>query len=462
MLEGTLELTGMAPKVMWSEGMYIAPHHFQLQSRYFEDAIRFAASSLWFEPYGLTGVELDAESMLNGTVVLSQARGFFPDGMPFNVPETDDVPAPRSIKDLLPPARNAVTLLLGVPLRKNRGRNCVLDNNQGTEFTDTRYVAETRLIFDENTGNDERPIQLGRKALRLLLDTEPLDGLATLALARIVRDGAGHFAYDPDFIPPVLQVRASRRLMLLARRLIEILDEKSFALGRHRADGPEPYTDEIARFWLLHAVNSGSAALRHLVSAKDGHPERLFLELSRLAGALCTFKLDSHPRALPAYNHQDLSGCFDLLDRHIREHLELTMPSNHVSIPLKATDSCFYEGEILDARCLGRARWVLAIRSPLAEADLMARVPRLVKFCSPKFVRELVKRALPGMALQHLPVPPPAVSASVESQYFGISRVGPCWDHIAQTHKIGVYIPSDIPDPEAEVIVILEQATTNQ
>ena len=37
-------------RVVWSEGMYPGPHHFQLISRYFEDSIRFAASELWFEP----------------------------------------------------------------------------------------------------------------------------------------------------------------------------------------------------------------------------------------------------------------------------------------------------------------------------------------------------------------------------------------------------------------------------
>ena len=40
-------------RVVWSEGMYLGPHHFQVQSRYFEDTIRFATSSLWFEPWGI-------------------------------------------------------------------------------------------------------------------------------------------------------------------------------------------------------------------------------------------------------------------------------------------------------------------------------------------------------------------------------------------------------------------------
>jgi len=49
-----------------------------------------------------------------------------------------------------------------------------------------------------------------------------------------------------------------------------------------------------------------------------------------------------------------------------------------------------------------------------------------------------------------------AVARRVESQYFSVSRVGPCWDHIVQTRRVGIYIPGDIPNPEIELLVILE------
>ena len=62
-------------RVVWSEGMHLGPHHFQVQSRYFEDSIQFAISSLWFASYGLAGLELDADALYNGSVSLLHARG---------------------------------------------------------------------------------------------------------------------------------------------------------------------------------------------------------------------------------------------------------------------------------------------------------------------------------------------------------------------------------------------------
>jgi type VI secretion system protein ImpJ len=116
----------------------------------------------------------------------------------------------------------------------------------------------------------------------------------------------------------------------------------------------------------------------------------------------------------------------------------------------------FWVGPVADQRCLSRAKWIFAIRSSIGEADLMERVPRLVKVCSKDFVPKLVQRALPGMALSHLPIPPAAVSPRLETQYFGINRAGPCWDHLVQTRQVGVYVPGEIPSPEIELLVVLE------
>src|SRR5580658_2833804 len=204
--------------------MHLGPHHFQAQSRYFEDSIHFATSSLWFEPFGLVGIELNEEALQNGTVSLVSARGIFPDGLPFNMPESDPLPEARSIAELFPPTRDTLTVLLAIAPRQSDGLNCALSES---EADGARFVAEIRVLHDENTGRDEKPVRLGRKNVKLLLDTEPGEGMLTMPVARIMRDGSGHFIPDPRFIPPIIQISASERLMRMLRRLIEILDEKS-------------------------------------------------------------------------------------------------------------------------------------------------------------------------------------------------------------------------------------------
>jgi type VI secretion system protein ImpJ len=133
------------------------------------------------------------------------------------------------------------------------------------------------------------------------------------------------------------------------------------------------------------------------------------------------------------------------------------LPTNCISIPLTLAGDCFYEGDVTDQRCMGNARWVLGIKAAMGEAELMALPPQLIKICSPAFVRELVNRALPGMGLTHLSAPPTAISRRAEVQYFGIGRSGPCWNHILQTKRIGVYVPNAFPNPELQILVVLDQ-----
>lgn len=283
-------------RVVWSEGMYLAPHHFQLQSRYFEDSIQFAAAALCFEPYGFVGFGLDAEALQNGTLSLLHARGILPDGLPFHMPDCDALPSARNIADLFPPTSDRVAVLLAIPEHKPNGINCA---QSSTESIRARYLAESKPVPDETTGRDEKPIQVGRKNFSLLLDTEAKEGILGLPIAAIMRDGTGHFVFDPDFIPPSTTIAASDRLMDTLKRLIEILDDKSASLSKGSAatsrNWAEYSTRDVAQFWLLHTVNSALAPLREIYAGRHVHPERLFVKMLQLAGSLCTFAMDSHP-----------------------------------------------------------------------------------------------------------------------------------------------------------------------
>lgn len=445
-------------RVVWSEGMYLGPHHFQVQSRYFEDSIRFAAAALWFEAQGFVGLALDQEALRNGTVSVLHARGIFPDGMPFQMPESDPLPPPRQIGDAFSPIAESLTVYLALPQREQDGVNTDLNGHTPDRV---RFTAEPRPIHDELTGREERQVQLGRKNIELRLGTENLDGYTALPVARVRRDANGHFIYDPRFIPPCTRLTASNILLDLLAQLVEILEEKATALqrGRQGRSLSEYSTRDLASFWMLHSVNSAVAPLRHLLLSKRGHPEELYRELARLAGALCTFTMDSHPRTLPKYDHAALGEVFFALDDHIRRHLATMLPTSCIVIPLVSqAEAFFYDADIADTRIFGRSRWILGIRSNAGEAKIITETPRLVKLCSAQGARSLVRKAQPGLPLTHLPVPPSAVPVKVDWTYFSVSRAedNPCWRHMMHTKQVGVYIPGELTEPELELLVVLD------
>lgn len=443
-------------RVVWCEGMHLGSLQFQLQNRYFEDSLHFATNQVWFEPYGFLGYELDAEALTNGTLALVHARGVFPDGLPFHIPEHDATPPPRQISGLFPPMSDSMEVSLALPAFNPDGANCTLNG----ESSNTRFIADSASFVDENTGRDSKPVSMGRKNIRFLLSTEPQDGLVTLPIARIRRDHSGAIVYDEQMIPAVLQISGSKRLMRVVRRLLDLLGEKCRALPKPRDIGVATASgfsaDGIANAWFLHCMQSSLGPLLHLYSAKRAHPEELYRELSRLAGALCTFGLESDASSLPLYNHLALAECFDALDRHIVAHLEMVTPSNRAILALERAAQFFYAGSITDQRVVHRSRWILGIHSEIGEAELIDTAPRLIKVCSREFLPRLVERALPGLKLTHLPVPPPAISPKVHFQYFSIDKVGPCWEHIVKTREYSLYVPGELPEPELELAAILE------
>ncbi|HTA87344.1 MAG TPA: type VI secretion system baseplate subunit TssK [Silvibacterium sp.] len=449
-------------RVVWSEGMYLGPHHFQTQSRYFEDSIAFLAASLWLEPWGLLHAELDQKAIRNGNAVLLHASGIFPDGLPFELPNSDPPPPTRNLLEVFPSTDAVLPLYLAVPSRRDNGFDCDLSTIANGAASGVRFSRMQRTLRDETNGIDEREIELGQKNIRLVTEAELTQDMLSISIAHVLRDGRGHLVYDEDFIPTCLRLSASEPLMLLIKRLIETIGEKSGTIARsarrHGRFEAGTAALDVANYWFLHALHNAIPPLQHLSTTRHAHPEDLFIELSRLAGALCTFAVDSDPRQLPSYDHRNPGPAFRALDAHIRRHLEIVVPSNTVTLDFHPIEPYIQAADVLDERCLRRARWVFGVRSGLGESELLNLVPRLVKVCSSRFVPELVKRALPGMTLTHLPVPPTALRAEVDMQYFAVETTGPCWEHILQTRKVGVYIPGEISKPEFDLTVIVEQS----
>jgi type VI secretion system protein ImpJ len=447
----------MLSRVVWSEGMYLAPHHFQTQSRLFEDSLSFVTSSLWREPWGMLHLQMDPESIANGTVALQHAAGIFPDGLCFDMPGADASPAPRPISSLAEPSDSELIVYLAIAARKGDGFDI---SPTEEEHPGARFAMVHRTLRDETNGMDEQQVGLARKNIRIVSARELTDGYLAIPIARIVRDAARGFLYDPDFIPCLLRTSASDALLLEIKRLIEVVAEKSTTIARpvkapqHLQTGSLPM--DIANYWFLHALHSAIPALRHLTLHRHAHPSECFLELSRLAGALCTFALDSDPRELPAYDHIDPGPGFRALCAHIYRHLEIIVPTNTVALKFHSTAPYLYSAEVEDERCLRRSRWILGLRSSLGESEQLRLVPRLVKVCSSAFVHELVKRALPGMKLTHLQVPPVALRAGADMQYYAIDTAGPCWQHILHSRSVGVYIPGEIAKPDFTLSVITE------
>jgi type VI secretion system protein ImpJ len=444
--------------VVWAKGTFLTPQHLQAQDRFIESTFQFGLEALNFVPWGFSEIRIRHEALAAGNFAVSRASGILPDGLSFEIPEADPAPEPKPLAAFFDQGQTSLDIYLAIPSDREKGLNISITRQN----VDTRYIAEVFEIQDENTGGSEKPVQLARKNFRFLAEGESREGSTSIRIARVKRTAGGGFELDTAFVAPLLNVAASDYLLSLLRRLVEILAAKSSILGgarRQKSQGLADFTSaDIANFWLLYTINNYFPILRHFYETRKCHPEPVFRALTSLAGALTTFSLKIQPRDLPSYDPNELGTCFGDLDEKLRVLLETVVPSNYVSLPLKLVQQSVYATPLDDDKYLAGTKMYLAVSSELGDADLIKRVPQFIKVFSASQITQIVRQALPGIQLTHLPRPPGAIPIKLKFQYFALNQSGPAWDAVGRSRNIGAYVPGDIPNPQLELIILLPQA----
>lgn len=442
--------------VIWAKGTFLSPQYLQSQDIFHEDLLQFRVDSLNFHPWGFKTLEINREALANGDLAIDTASGIFPDGLIFDIPRADPAPAPKPLASYFEQGKDAIEIFLAVPAWRYGSVNVATG---GGPDADTRYSAEVRMLHDENASQIERPVQLARKNFRLLVDSEAREGTPAIKIARVERTDSGLLQLAPGFVAPLLDIAASDYLMSILRRLLEILTAKSTALAgmrRQKNQGLADFTaSDIANFWLLYTVNTLLPSLRHIFETRRGHPEMLYASLSSLAGSLTTFSTKIFPRDLPLYNHRDLGSCFRDLDEKLRFLLETVIPSNFVSLPLTLTQASIHATSIDDDKYLLNTKMYLAVNADMPEGELILKTPQLIKACSANHLEHLVRQALPGLPLRHVPIPPSSIPIKLNYQYFSIQQTGPAWEAVRRARNFAAYVPAEFHNPQLELIVIL-------
>jgi type VI secretion system protein ImpJ len=442
--------------VLWTKGTFLTPQHLQVQDRFLEDTLNFRLQALKFCPWGFRELEINGELLAEGQFAVTRASGIFPDGLLFEIPEADPPPPSKSLEEFFDPGTKSIDLYLAVPDYRQRGLNVASGKDSGT-----RYLAEVASFRDENTGLGEKPIQVARKNMRLLVDSENREGASVLRIANVEKTSAGTYQLNPRFIPPLIEIGANEYLVGLLRGLVELLSARSSQLSSGRREKNRSLADfsasDIANFWLLYTVNSNYPVFSHLYESKKGHPEELYAAMISLAGSLTTFSQKMRPRDLPLYVHDSLGSIFSELDEKLRLLLETVVPTNVISLPLKLVKDSIYATAIDHDKYLQNTRMYLAVSAESSEENVIQRVPQLVKVCSATHVEHLVRQALPGIQLRHLTSPPSAIPVKLKYQYFALNQSGPAWEAVNRARNFAAYVPGELPNPMLELVILLPQ-----
>lgn len=443
----------MPSKVLWGEGLFLRPQHFQQQDRYHEARLNQTASALHPYAWGVRRMSIDQDALRNDILRLEQLSLLFPDGELYRAPEGDALPLQVRLSDL-PHSVQTVTYHAALPSLKVYGDNCA----SGEEPGDMRFARHERETQDLYTQAADAPVTYLRTALRLVADTEPLEAFESFPLVRLRRVATGGFEIDSSFMPPSLAIDAVPALATGLARLMEKLLAKVNALY---GDLREPSRNvveirggDMSSFWLLHTASTGYAELSHYLNHRDLHPERLFSSLLRLAGGLMTYSRSIRLEDLPGYEHADPGPQFARLDGIIRELLDTVISSRYFAIALHHERSSYWTGVLDSGKINAQATLYLAVSADMPALRLVEIVPLQFKLGAPEDVDKCVLSALPGVKLVHAPQVPAAIPVRPDTYYFMLENRGTLYDAMLKAQAISVYVPNGIRELLLELIAV--------
>lgn len=438
-------------KVVWQEGLFLQPHHFQQQDRYLEALVSGLAQSVAPYVWGVRSLVLDTELLKLGKIALKSCEGITPDGINFRIPQTDSHPnalnVPKTIK-------NSV-VSLALPLRRH---GAVEVDLTGTPQTAARYMpAEIEVI--DSMGRDRRAVEVavGKLRLNLVLDVDDVADQLLIPIARIIEVRPdGNILLDDSFIPSCIDARAAEPLAGFLRELEGLLSHRAEALsGRLSQNGGAKGVAEIADFLLLIAVNNALPQVRHLASIENAHPSTLYQFLTGLAGQLTTFMTDDkRVPEFPIYNHGDLTNVFQPVFANLRQHLSAVLEQNAVPIPIEPRKYGISVARVEDKSLLTSASFVLAIKASVPPESVRRHFPTQAKLGPVEEIRQLVNSALPGVELRPLPVAPRQVPYHAGVVYLELDTKNTHWKQIATSGGLAVHVAGDFPDLEMELWAI--------
>ena len=248
-------------KVVWSEGLFLQPQHFQQQDRYLRALRRGALPGARFPTAGASPSSRSSATCCGiGKFGLRRAAGVFPDGTPFRMPDDDPLPEPI---DIGAQTRDQI-VYLAVPLRRADARR---RPRRGRRRAGTpRGRASGKRATRRRRPAIRRCSKSARLRTRFLL-RERGDARPTRASRSRISSSAAptsRWCSTKRSSRRCCDARAATRLATFMTELLGLLHQRGEALGGRVAATGRGGSAEIADFLMLQAINRYEPLLAHL------------------------------------------------------------------------------------------------------------------------------------------------------------------------------------------------------
>ena len=454
--------------VFWQQGLFLQPQHFQLTDLYAQSLLypfkQFLEPHFW----GVGELEIQKAALGNRSFDIARGQFLFPDGSFAMFPGNALLEA-RSFDEAWVEGGKPFTVFIGQKKWNDADSNVtIVPGLSGLAEVTTRFVTgeEPEEVHDLHHSGPPAQVHKLYHLLKIFWEREKnqLGDYVVFPVAQLVRMG-DEVRLAENFVPPLLTTSSSELLLKLIK---EIRDQVS-ARGRQLEQFKRQRGVQTAEFGArdmvyllaLRSINRYVPLLFHLTEAREIHPWTVYGILRQLIGELSSFSEKvtvlgesvEGSRLIPVYDHRNLWECFAAAQALIAQLLdEITAGPEYVIRLL--FDGTYYTADLPPAIFEGRNRFYLAVKTEEDPKQVIQNLTAISKLSAREYLPILIARALPGIRLEHLPVPPQELPRRVFCIYFQIDHHSDQWAQVEKSRNIALYWDTAPEDLEVELMVL--------
>jgi type VI secretion system protein ImpJ len=452
----------------WHQGLFLQPQHFQLLDLSFRSLLTPFHDSLGPHYWGIGEMEIQKASLGNGSFNPLKGNLLFPDGTHLVLPGNALIEA-RSFDEAWVEGGKPLSVYIGLKKWNNAGENVtVLEKLESFSEVNTRYVtvADPEEVLDLHSGGPLAKVKRLYFVLKVFWETErdKLGDYVLIPIAQLEREGE-EIVLSQRFTPPCLTISSSEPLLKLIKEIRDQITARSHHLEeykRHKGVQTAEFGSRDMAFLLaLRTLNRYVPTLHHFTEAQHVQPWIVYGTLRQLIGELSSFsekvnvigEVIGGDSNLPGYDHLDLWKCFSSAQDLIIQLLdEITAGPDYV-VPM-VYDGTYYAVDLKPAVFEGRNRFYLVFKTEEDPTTVIQSMATIAKLGTREHLPILIARALPGIEMEHLPVPPQELPKRANSIYFAINHHNDQWNMVTKDNNLALYWDNTPEDIEAELMIV--------
>lgn len=431
----------MQQHVMFSEGLMLLPHHFQLTERFNEEQRLCEREFYSGEQMGLIQLRINQSKLKQHCFSIEILRAIMPDGACIDFDHERD----GDLSIICETTNTSRSIYLAVSTNRT-----ISSRKEQTG----RYERKTLRRYDQNNGDNPKDIEvLTLKPFLYLSDEAPALSVS-IELARVASVNDYGITLDSAYWPPILRIKACLSLCHWADEIVSLANSHQHHLVARLRSLTRSTVVGVRDWLMLQMTNRLICQLSLLLSSSCAQPYDLFACVKVFVSEMATYTYKAHSMtATIQYDSFNLAGSFKLL---MKEFVGVIKPLAHAAsmkIELTQDKPGLFSGYI-ENPVAENCRWVLIIQAPNLNVETLQFLQGHLKV-SPKGISpNIASLQISGLPLTQLMVAPRELPEYPQAVYFELDCQHALFKQIIKEGALCVQLASQNKTFEIELWVL--------